>query len=476
MIDEVPREWEKAEIAPATVDAHALADALRPPASAAVAALWWFVFFFLVVTCVNPHIATVSVACAYVAVVVWSREARRRAFLRNLAESPCFSHTAALDPPQRWPNVTVFVPARNEENELEEAARSLATLPYPNLDVWFVNDHSTDRTPQLLDAIQREFPNVHIVHDPPIVDGWFGKSNAIWQAFLQWEQAENTAQSETEPDTNAGPQPVSLDQSWLLFTDADVVFEPGILEQAVALAEHEQLDFLTCMPRLITKTWAEQLLLPTGWRGIAQGADQERLNEPDSFPIGIGAFMLVRYASYRAFGGHEALGGAHPEDSLMAAAVKHIGGRVGFAWTPDLMRVRFYNGYREVKKHTLRKTRILFGDHIHLPLTMMALRLSTTLMALPMMTAGIIPQLIAGRFDIWLTLLAVAGFVLYVNEALEYAGVKQIAEFHPLAPWLHPISGVLRVWFALTLFGQIIANKPMEWRGRREFGTTGNAP
>jgi hypothetical protein len=229
------------------------------------------------------------------------------------------------------------------------------------------------------------------------------------------------------------------------------------------------------MPRLIAKTWAEQLLLPTGWRGIAQGAEPERLNEPHSFPIGIGAFMMVKYSAYRACGGHAALGQWHPEDTLLAAAVKHIGGRVGFAWTPDLMRVRFYHGYHEVKRHTLRKTRIFFGDHIQLPLTMMALRLSTTLMALPMMTAGILPQLYAGRFDVLLTLLAAAGFVLYVEEAREYKGVEKIAEFHPLVPWLHPVSGVLRVWFALSLMGQIIANRPMDWRGRHEFGTTGAA-
>jgi hypothetical protein len=227
---------------------------------------------------------------------------------------------------------------------------------------------------------------------------------------------------------------------------------------------------------LVTKTWAEQLLLPNGWRGIVQGADYKSLNDPHSYPIGIGAFMLVKYTSYRACGGHRALGQWHPEDALLAAAVKHIGGRVGFAWTPDLLRVRFYNGYREVKIHTLRKMRILFGDHVHLPLTMLALRLSTTLMALPIMAVGIVPQLVAGRFDLLLTLFAAAGVVLYVDEACEYAGVEQIADFHPLAPWLHPISGVLRVWFALSIIWQIITKKPMNWRGRDQFGATGVAP
>jgi hypothetical protein len=439
----------------------ALAQSLRARASASVVVMWWTIFAVLVVACIKPHPVSVSAVWVFVVVFVYIRSARRRSFRRNLAALPCFSRAAAVSPRKDWSRVTVLVPARNEEKNLEEAARSLASLNYPNLDLWFVNDHSTDSTPQILDALQHDFPRIHVVHNPPITEGWFGKSNALWQTFLQIERDENA------------PPP---DQHWLLFADADVIFEPGLIEQAVAVAERDNLDYLTCMPRLVAKTWAEQFLLPNGWRGIIQGVEYERLNDPRSFPIGIGAFMLVRYTSYRALGGHKALGQWHPEDTLMAAAMKQIGGRVGLAWSPDILRVRFYHGYQEVKTHTLRKMRIFFGDRLHLPLTMLALRLSTSLIALPMMAVGILPQLLAGRFDPLLTALAAAGVVLYVDEARESSGVEQIADFHPLVPWLHPIAGVLRVWFALSLIAQIIANKPMDWRGRNEFGTTDSKP
>ncbi len=85
-------------------------------------------------------------------------------------------------------------------------------------------------------------------------------------------------------------------------------------------------------------------------------------------------------------------------------------------------------------------------------------------------------QAAAGHVDPVLTMLGMAGVVLYVDEAREYRDIEQIAEFHPCVPWLHPVSGVLRVWFALSLMGQIIGRKPMDWRGRRGFGATGDAP
>lgn len=462
----VDREGKETGEAGPPVDVGALAQSLRPVPSIAPAVLWWSVFFVLVLTCAMPHPATIATVWVYVAVLVWRRSVRRKAFRRNLARLPCLSRNVSIDPLAEWPRVTVLVPARNEEEGLEEAARSLAALSYPRLNIWFVNDHSTDGTPAILRRIQQDFPCVHVLHNPPIIEGWFGKSSALWQALLAIDRYRGSEDAATG----------NPDREWLLFADADVVFEPGVVEQAIAVAERDRLDFLTCMPYMLAKTWAEQFLLPTGWRGILEGADPERLNEPGSFPIGIGAFMLVRRSAYERCGGHRALAEWHPEDTLLAAAIKHIGGRVGFAWTPGLLRVRFYRGYREVKKNTLRKMRIFFGDYVHWPLTMMALRLSTTVMALPMTLAGVVPQLTMGHIDPLHTLLGLAGVVLYIDETREYNGVENIAEFHPCVPWLHPVSGALRVWFALSIMGQIIARRPMDWRGRHEFGTTDAEP
>lgn len=50
------------------------------------------------------------------------------------------------------------------------------------------------------------------------------------------------------------------------------------------------------------------------------------------------------------------------------------------------------------------------------------------------------------------------------------------SEGHPVISWLHPIAAVLRVWFALSLITQIIANNPINWRGRNEFATTDSKP
>src|SRR5580698_6681820 len=51
------------------------------------------------------------------------------------------------------PRVSIIVPARNEEETIERALRTLLALDYDNYEVIAVNDRSTDRTGEILDEL-----------------------------------------------------------------------------------------------------------------------------------------------------------------------------------------------------------------------------------------------------------------------------------------------------------------------------------
>src|SRR5436189_3406861 len=57
------------------------------------------------------------------------------------------------------PPVTVIVPARNEERNIERCARSLLEQDYPDYEFIVVDDGSTDATPQILARLQAEYPS-----------------------------------------------------------------------------------------------------------------------------------------------------------------------------------------------------------------------------------------------------------------------------------------------------------------------------
>src|SRR4029077_6332334 len=51
------------------------------------------------------------------------------------------------------PRVSIIVPARNEEETIEQALNTLLALDYDNYEVIAVNDRSTDRTGEIIERI-----------------------------------------------------------------------------------------------------------------------------------------------------------------------------------------------------------------------------------------------------------------------------------------------------------------------------------
>ena len=74
-----------------------------------------------------------------------------------------FSEVADLTKPE-WeppldaalPSLTIVVPARNEEAEIELALRSLLQLNYPQFEIVAINDRSTDQTGPIMDRLAAE--------------------------------------------------------------------------------------------------------------------------------------------------------------------------------------------------------------------------------------------------------------------------------------------------------------------------------
>ncbi|OGU57664.1 MAG: hypothetical protein A2X64_06150 [Ignavibacteria bacterium GWF2_33_9] len=62
--------------------------------------------------------------------------------------------------------VSVIIPARNEENNIATAIKSVAACNFPKnqFEIIAVNDRSDDRTGQILDNLALEIPNLKIVH------------------------------------------------------------------------------------------------------------------------------------------------------------------------------------------------------------------------------------------------------------------------------------------------------------------------
>lgn len=378
--------------------------------------------------------------------VIWlTARAKQFYFRRHVEHQPKISADPQESRPlAAFPKVTVIAPGRNEEVGVEEAARSLAALDYPDLEVICINDHSTDRTGEILDRVAADHPQLRIVHDPPLQPGWQGKSNAIWYAVQ-----------------NADPQ-----AKWLLLTDADVVFHPKAVREGVAAAEELGVDFFTVIPYLETGTFVEELVLPIQWGGLLSGSDNKRMNTPESRPVGIGAFILVKRASYLASGGHSAFYAQQPEDALLALAIRQWGGKLAAGWTPDLLRVRLYRGYRQLVSYWVRKNRVGGDDRIPYFVSMFLFWALMAALPFPLAVAAVAKQAVIGRFSFALSAYAIGAFASYWAVSKDIDAARIIVRMRRGIGWLHPLAGLLRLWVEFLSLAGALTKRRMDWRGR----------
>jgi chlorobactene glucosyltransferase len=231
------------------------------------------------------------------------------------------------------PFVSIIVPARNEERDVEDATRSKCMQDDPSFEVVVVDDRSSDDTRRILAGLEREYPCIlRVVEgvEPPL--DWLGKPHALHEGA---RAARAQAPSE-----------------WLIFSDADVHFATGLVARALAHVERERLDFLSVFPALEMKSFGERLMTPSvanvgfcylpGW---LMNLPRARL-----FGGGAGVFNLVRRDLFEKIGGHEALRNSVVDDIQLGRHARLAGGRTGCAWALDVVFVRMYHGFRETAK------------------------------------------------------------------------------------------------------------------------------
>lgn len=214
------------------------------------------------------------------------------------------------------PKLSIIVTACNEEATIRATAESLLGQDYPNLELILINDRSTDATGELIRAVAAEHPGaIHPIMVDKLPAGWLGKNHALWLGAAR------------------------ATGEWLLFTDADVLFDPTCLRRAVAYAEAEGLDHLALFPGMVAHSFPLQAFIAYFVRTFCTYNMTLMANEPRrALGTGCGGFNLVRRSAYAAAGTHRAISLRPDDDVRLGMRLKRSGARqrimsgAGMAW------------------------------------------------------------------------------------------------------------------------------------------------
>jgi len=224
------------------------------------------------------------------------------------------------------PQISVLVPARNEEGAIAACVESVLASTGVEIEVIVLDDHSDDHTAEVVREIARKDLRVRLEVAPPLPAGWCGKQHAC---FVLSKHARF---------------PI------LTFLDADVRLAPDALARMAAFLDASKAALVSGFPRQETGTLLERLLIPLiNWLLLCYLP--MRPMRKYRFPglgAGCGQWFVTRRDAYDRVGGHAAVRASLHDGVTLPRAYRKAGFMTDLCDATDLAVCRMYRSARGV--------------------------------------------------------------------------------------------------------------------------------
>jgi hopene-associated glycosyltransferase HpnB len=337
-----------------------------------------------------------------------------------------------------WPRVAVVIPARNEAAGVGECVSSLLRQNYPGRwTIILVDDDSSDGTAGIAlraaaaaDAAQQ----LHVVPGRPLPAGWTGKLWAI-------KQGVEAAQAMPEP------------ADYLLLTDADIVYQPGVLGSLVARATREKLVLTSLMVQLRCESLAERSLIPAFIFFFQMLYPFSWVNRPErATAAAAGGCMLIRVEVLQQAGGIDAIRGALIDDCALAKILKARGP----IWLGLTERVRSIRPYPDIDEIRRMVARSAYAQLQYSPLLLAGT-------VLGMLLTYLAPPLLA-LFGSGIA--QVLGLTTWGLMAVAFQPTLRLYRVSPLWGLALPAIALCYMLFTLDSALQFVRGRGGQWKGR----------
>jgi Glycosyl transferase family 2 len=329
--------------------------------------------------------------------------------------------------------ISVLIPARNEERNIEGAVVSVLANREVNLEVIVMDDHSTDRTAAIVSSLSRGDVRLRLESSPDLPPGWCGKQHAC----------DALAKRARYP--------------FLVFLDADVRLAPDALGRMLAFVKDRDVALASGVPHQELSTFSEWLMLPLIHFVLLGFLPIHRMRQTTSpaCSAGCGQLFIARREAYQIIGGHGSIRNSLHDGLQLPRAFRKAGFQTDLFDATDLATCRMFRTNGEVWRGLARNaTEGLAAPGTILPMTLL------------LAGGQIFPFLLLGLHSA-LTERGVGLAALGMVLALLPRMIAARRFDQPLVSvLLHPfgVAGLLCIqWYA---FLTSLAGRPRQWRGR----------
>ncbi len=278
---------------------------------------------------------------------------------------------------------------------------------------------------------------VKVISGRPLPPGWAGK---VW-AMAQGAEAAG------EPE-------------YLLFTDADITYEPGVVSDLVGSAGGRAL--VSQMALLRCGTFAEKLLIPAFVYFFAKLYPFRRVNSGRA-AAAAGGCMLVRRSALAEAGGLAAIRGARIDDVALGTLLTRAGNSCWLGFTRKVTSIRQYTGLAPIWDMVARSayTQLRYSPVM---LTGTVIGLAWLYLLPPAATVAGIALLAAGTARAgWLAGAGIAGWAIMSATYLPMLRLNRLSPAR--APGL-PLIAALYSGMTISSGWRHHAGRGGEWKGR----------
>ncbi|MFQ3579006.1 MAG: glycosyltransferase family 2 protein [Bacteroidales bacterium] len=239
--------------------------------------------------------------------------------------------------------VSVLIPARNEERNIEECIRCVLQQEYKTIEVLIYDDESKDRTAEIVNTISLEDKRVKLIKAEKLPAGWLGKNYACDVLYRNSKG------------------------KYLLFLDADVRIKGSIINECISYQKKYKLSLISLFPKQEVQTKDEIITVPVMFDVLLTLLPLVLVRKSGfvSLSAANGQFMFFDKPIYSALELHKYFKNNRVEDIAIARYLKKQGYKIACLLADERVTCRMYENYNDAVNGFSKNVKQFFGgSHI----------------------------------------------------------------------------------------------------------------
>jgi len=236
--------------------------------------------------------------------------------------------------------VSVLIPARNEELNIESILTCLQRQDYKNIEILVYDDQSTDRTGEIVSQFMKQDNRIKLIESGGLPPGWLGKNHACHELSKRAKG------------------------KYFLFIDADVRLSKNIIIQTITTSEKHNLGLLSIFPIQEMQTFGERITVPNMNFILLSLLPLilVRKTKFHSLTAANGQFMLFKSSVYQHVYPHKKMKDSKVEDIEIARYYKESNIRIACTTGDERVSCRMYTDFNEAVDGFSKNITFFFGN------------------------------------------------------------------------------------------------------------------